>query len=72
MPTTDQAIHDDVHEALERAPGIDESTIRVVVENGDVYLSGWVRSETERESAHDVAHSVEGVRSVYYDDLEVR
>lgn len=72
VPTTDQALHDDVHEALERAPGIDASTIRVRVENGNVYLSGWVRTSSERDSAHDVAHAVDGVQRVFYDDLEVR
>lgn len=67
----DRAIHDRVHEALDRAPGIDESDIHVRVDNGNVYLSGHVHTSTERQSAHDVAHSVEGVRHVFIEDLEI-
>ena len=69
---SDAAIHDAVHRALERAPSIDASTIEVRVENGNVYLSGWVRSQAEHDAAHEVAHAVEGVNRVFHDDLEIR
>lgn len=68
---TDAEIHDRVHDALDRAPGIDASDIHVSVENGDVRLSGTVHSEQERQSAHDVAHAVQGVDQVFFDDLKV-
>lgn len=72
MPDSDMEIHDAVHLALERAPNIDASTIEVRVEDGNVYLSGWVRSQTEHDAAHEVAHSVDGVRKVFHEDLEIR
>ena len=72
MSTDDAVIHDRVHAALERAPGVHSDEVQVVVEGGNVYLSGWVDSEDERETAHNVAHAVEGVRAVYYSELRVR
>lgn len=68
---TDGEIHDEIHEALERAPGVDASHIHVSVENGSVRLWGTVDSERARQSAHDLAHSVEGVHQVFLDDLRV-
>ena len=61
-----------VREALQRAPGVDASAIDVTVKGRDVYLSGTVGSDQEKRAAHDVAHSLEGVESVYTRDLKVR
>ena len=69
---SDQVLHDRVHEALENAPDLDASEIGVRVENGNVYLSGTVPTAAQRELAHNVAHGVEGVSRVFYDDLTVR
>lgn len=69
---SDAALHDRVHEALENAPDLDASDISVRVENGVVYLSGTVPTAAQRELAHNVAHAVEGVSRVNYDDLTVR
>ncbi|HEX6200712.1 MAG TPA: BON domain-containing protein [Thermoanaerobaculia bacterium] len=69
---SDQVLHDRVHEALENAPDLDASDIGVRVENGNVYLSGTVPTAAQRELAHNVAHGVEGVSRVFYDDLTVR
>lgn len=68
---TDNEIHDRVHDALDRAPSLDASDIHVSVENGTVRLWGTVHSEQERQTAHDVAHSVRGVDRVFFDDLRV-
>jgi osmotically-inducible protein OsmY len=69
--STDQ-LHDEVHAALDRAEGLDASQIRVVVaENGVVHLSGTVASEEEKRRAHEIAHSVPGVKNVYIGQLEI-
>ncbi|MDX1748343.1 MAG: BON domain-containing protein [Halobacteriales archaeon] len=39
--------------------------IEVSVEDGVVYLTGRVPTEADSERAHDVAHSVDGVKSVH-------
>jgi hypothetical protein len=69
---SDEALHDRVHEALENAPDLNASDIGVRVEGGKVYLSGTVPTAAQRELAHNVAHGVEGVSRVFYDDLKVR
>jgi osmotically-inducible protein OsmY len=69
---TTERLHDEVHAALDRAEGLDSSQIRVVVaENGVVHLSGTVASEEEKRRAHEIAHSVPGVKNVYIGQLEI-
>lgn len=68
----DRNLHDTVHEALVRAPGLRGADIRVETHGGSVHLSGTVDSERQRQTAHDVAHSVRGVEQVAVDDLRVR
>ena len=72
LSMSDEAIHDRVHEALDNAPDLDASDISVRVEAGNVYLSGTVPTAAQRDLAHNVAHGVEGVQRVFYDDLRVR
>jgi hypothetical protein len=67
-----EALHTEVHQALERAPNLDSTAIQVAVQGDSVYLSGYVPTPEQRRLAHDVAHSVEGVRHVYTRDLQVR
>lgn len=69
---SDRMLHDKVHSALGQAPSLRGSDITVTVEEGRVHLRGTVHSPQQRQAAHDVAHSVEGVRSVVTDDLRLR
>lgn len=69
--SVDQRIHDRVHRALDRAPALDDARIGVRVENRNVYLSGTVYSYNQRKVAHEVAHSVDGVRRVFTRDIRV-
>ena len=72
-PTYDQSasLHDKVHAALDRAPSLDGTNISVRVDGSVVYLGGEVDTAAQKQTAHDVAHSVEGVTNVYYDDIRV-
>lgn len=72
-PTYDRSasLHDKVHAALERAPSLQNTNISVRVEGSVVYLSGEVDTPEQKQTAHDVAHSVEGVTNVHYDDIRV-
>lgn len=67
----DRVLATDVHEALQRAPDLDAGHIQVRAENGVVSLSGTVDSAEQRRMAHEIGHSVPGVRDVYVDDLQV-
>lgn len=70
---SDGEIRDRVHTALERVPGLREDTVRVTVEPGGVvHLTGRVSTQAQKRSVHDVVHAVDGVTSVYVDDLNVR
>lgn len=69
--SSDQRIHDRVHHALDRAPALRNANIGVRVEYGNVYLSGTVYSYKQKKLAHEVAHSVDGVRHVYTRDIRV-
>ncbi len=71
VSSSDAAIHDEVHEALQHTRGIDASDVRVKVRDGVVYLSGYVPNNSQRIYAHDVAHSVDGVRAVHTRELRV-
>ena len=62
------SLHDEVHDALERARLYDVS---VEVRGNDVYLGGWVKSSSEKRLAHDVAHDIPGVDRVFYDDIRI-
>ncbi len=70
--STEQRIHDRVHRALERAPALRDVHIGVHVKHRNVYLSGTVYSYDQKHAAHEVAHSVEGVRRVFTRDIRVR
>lgn len=61
-----------IEEALRGAPNLDDNTISVRVEEGDVHLAGLVDSPTEIRIAHDVAHAIPGVQNVYTDELRVQ
>lgn len=70
---TDAEIHQRVDTALQRVPGLREENVRVTVEPGGVvHLTGRVNTAAQKRSVHDVVHAVDGVTSVYVDDLNVR
>lgn len=61
---SDSRILEDVSDNLSQAPDIDASEMEVTVSNGEVTLSGTVRSRYEKRRAEDVSERVPGVRDV--------
>ena len=72
MGRMDAEIERAVTEALEGASGVDAAEIGVHVDDGEVFLSGAVGSEQERERVLEIVQAVEGVRGVNAKDLGVR
>jgi uncharacterized protein (DUF2267 family) len=64
---TDHQLEEEVEYLLELNDEVDESTINVHVEQGQVHLSGVVKSEQEREAAAKSAKHVLGVTEVIND-----
>jgi hypothetical protein len=62
---SDQAIYEDVCELLTKDERIDASDIEVSVANGEVTLSGTVRSRTSKRRATQIADDVRGVQDVH-------
>ena len=60
----DSAITTKVKTALLNAENLKSSDISVSTRNGQVQLSGYARSETERSRAEVIARDIEGVRAV--------
>jgi hypothetical protein len=61
---SDARISEDVNDRLTDDPLIDASDIDVIVERGEVTLSGTVMSRPAKRHAEDIAESVSGVRHV--------
>jgi hypothetical protein len=68
---SDQRIEEDVNEALMMNPDIDALEIVVVVDDGEVTLSGDVDDRHAKRLAEDVAEQVPGVRDVH-NELKAR
>lgn len=62
---SDTRILEDVSDKLSDAPDIDASEMEVTVSNGEVTLSGTVRTRYEKRRSEDVSESVPGVRDVH-------
>lgn len=62
---SDGRIREDVCDRLTDSPDIDASEVEVTVKNGEVTLSGTVRSREEKRQTEDVSESVVGVREVH-------
>lgn len=60
----DERIFEDVCERLTEDAWIDASEIEVCVEEGEVYLVGFVTDRSQKRRAEDLADSVSGVRDV--------
>lgn len=61
---SDERIKDDINDRLSDDPYVDASDIEVLVENGDVTLSGTVMSKSIKRRAEDIAESVSAVKNV--------
>lgn len=70
-PSAPMSLHDQVHSALRGGMGASASGIEVRVDRDAVYLTGHVASQADHERAHDIAHSVAGVRTVNHSGLMV-
>jgi osmotically-inducible protein OsmY len=62
---SDERIRDEVCDRLTDDSRIDATDVEVVVDNGEVTLSGAVYSRGEKRKAEDVAESIPGVRDVH-------
>lgn len=62
---SDARIAEDVNEALTRDPHIDATDVEVLVEGGEVTLSGQVDGRGQKRHAERVAERVEGVVDVH-------
>jgi hyperosmotically inducible periplasmic protein len=60
----DQWIETKVKAALVADPDVSGTSIQVEVRNGDVQLSGFVKSQRQAQQAINVTRQVEGVRNV--------
>lgn len=61
----DERIKDDVCERLTMHPEVDATEIEVIVQNGDVTLTGVVHSRWEKRRAEEIAEDVYGVNNVH-------
>jgi hypothetical protein len=61
----DQRVFEDVCDRLTDDPRVDATEIEVQVENGEVTLTGTVRSREEKHRAEDTIESISGVRDVH-------
>jgi osmotically-inducible protein OsmY len=68
---SDERIIEDIVERLMLHGYVDASDILVTVANGEVNLSGTVRSRREKRMAEDVVDSVSGVLDVH-NELKVK
>ena len=62
---SDERIREDVCDLLSDNPKVDATDIEVSVENGEVTLSGTVRSRDDKRRAEYVADAISGVRDVH-------
>lgn len=62
---SDSRIFEDVCEALAESPELNPSEIEVVVEQGEVRLTGTVETRYDKRLAEDIACSIRGVRDVH-------
>jgi osmotically-inducible protein OsmY len=60
----DQTIETKVKAALVGAPDVSGTAVTVEVRNGEVQLSGFVKSQAEAQRAVELTRKVEGVRNV--------
>jgi len=62
---SDERIQEDVCDLLEHDPDVDASDIEVMVQDGEVTLSGTVDERWTKRHAEDVVEGVPGIRDVH-------
>jgi hypothetical protein len=62
---SDDRIREDVCDFLTDDPGVDATDIEVLVQNGEVTLSGEVSTRAEKRRAEDLVESLSGVSDVH-------
>jgi 3-oxoacyl-ACP reductase-like protein len=60
----DRSIRRELNLAIDRDPELKDRSLIFVVGNGDVRVTGTVRTETERERINALALSIAGVKSI--------
>lgn len=60
----DKRIRQDVDAVIARDPALKDRPISVSIDNGDITVTGTVRTETERQKINELAMHVGGVKSV--------
>jgi osmotically-inducible protein OsmY len=60
----DKRIRHDVDTVIEQDPALRDRPITFTVDNGDITVTGTVRTETERQKINELAMHVPGVKSV--------
>ena len=60
----DATITTQIKSRFAESPQVDATSIRVETLNGTVMLSGFAKNHTERRVADEIAHKVNGVKSV--------
>jgi osmotically-inducible protein OsmY len=61
---SDDRIREEINDRLSESHDIDASDIEVIVENGDVILSGMVESRHAKRLAEDIGESISGVKNI--------
>jgi len=62
---SDERIREDVCDALTEDPMLDASNMEVTVKDGEVTLSGTVRSRQDKRRAEDIVECISGVRDIH-------
>lgn len=60
----ERAIRKELSRAIDQDPLLKDREINFVITNGDVSVTGLVRTETERQRINELAMAVPGVKSV--------
>lgn len=60
----DKRIRQEVDTVIEQDPALRDRPISFTVDNGDITVTGTVRTETERQKINELAMHVAGVKSV--------
>ena len=60
----DRGVRRHLNAAIAEDPDLKDREISFIVSNGDVSVTGTVRSEAERKKINDIALGIEGVKSV--------
>ena len=60
----DRSIREQLNDAIEHDPALTDREISFTVDNGDITVTGNVRSETERRKINELAMQLPGVKSV--------